>query len=302
MSAYTSDDLIKSVRVRGMFPDASQGSLSPENILLVASEELRMSIVPMILAVREKYYETFTEYDLTNNQAIYDIPKRAIGSMTSIVQYIVNNSMYALAPLDPKSIITTVSGLYPRGFYFENDKIVVYPTPNATQGTLRVRYYQRPSILLQTINCAQISSVDETNGTVTVSSYPSSWSSAMLVDFVSNKTPYTPYSVDKAISVISAGNVISFTTLPTNREGTSVVQIGDWLAPAGYTPIPEVLDEFFPILAAATALKLLSATGSREDHAIVKEELKEFIASGVKMITPRDVYGLKKVKSDWRNW
>ena len=54
MSAYTTLDLIKSVRVRGMFPDASQGSLSAENILLLANEELRLSIVPMILAAREK--------------------------------------------------------------------------------------------------------------------------------------------------------------------------------------------------------------------------------------------------------
>jgi hypothetical protein len=302
MSAYTTTDLIKSVRVRGMFPDASQGSLSPDNILLVASEQLREKLVPIILSVREKYYETFIDYNLTNGQAIYDIPARAIGGITSIVQFILNNSVTNLSPLDPSSIGTTQTGLYPRGFYFENDKVVVYPTPNSTSGILRLRYYQRPSLLIRDNEAAQITAVDEANGTVTVRTYPSSWSSAMLVDFINNNTPYSPYALDEPIEVISAGNVISFGSLPKNREEKSIVKVGDWLAPANYTPLPEMMADFFPVLAQATAVQLLSALGDKAAYEDKKGELNEMIKSAVKTITPRDVFGTKKVKSDWRNF
>lgn len=302
MSAYTTTDLIRSVRVRGMFPDASQGTLSPENILLVASEQLREKLVPLILSVREKYYETFIDYDLTNGQAIYDIPPRAIGGLTSIVQFILNEAVSNIPPLDPSSIASTTTGLYPKGFYFENDKVVVYPTPNATTGKLRLRYYQRPSLLIKDNEAAQITNFSEAEGTVTVRTYPSSWSSGMLLDFINNNTPYSPYALDEPIELISAGNVISFGTLPKNREGKPLVKIGDWLAPANYTPLPEIMADFFPVLAQATAVQLLDAIGYKDAYKTKKEELVEMIKAAIKTITPRDVFGLKKVKADWRNW
>ena len=129
MSVYTTDDLIKSIRVRGMFPDASKGSYSAENLLMVASEELSIKVVPMILSAREKYYETFVDYPLVSGMPLYPIPERAVGGVISLAQYIINQSVANLTPLDPTSVLTTVTGLYPKGFFFEDDHIMVYPTP-----------------------------------------------------------------------------------------------------------------------------------------------------------------------------
>lgn len=302
MSQYTTQDLIKSVRVRGMFPDASQGSLSPENILLLASEELRLNIVPLILSAREKYYETYVEYPLVANQSIYAIPDRAIGGLASMVQFIINEAITNLTPFDPNAAATTMAGMFPKGFYFENDHIVIYPTPSSSAGTIRIRYFQRPSLLEQTSNCAQITEVDSVNGTVTCSSIPTSWASGMKVDFINNNTPHTPYGVDSEIQNIAAGNVISFGTLPTNREGLLAVKKYDWLALAGYTPLPEIMSEFFVLLAQHTVVRLQEALSDNEAKAKAKEDLKEFRQAALKLITPRDQWGLKKVKSDWRNW
>ena len=302
MSAYTTLDLIKSVRVRGMFPDASTGTLSADNILMLATEELRLLVAPMILSAREKYYEKYIDYNMISEKAIYAIPERAVGCVVSTVQYIINNSITNLAPLDPNALATTVSGLYPRGFYFENDHICIYPRPNASAGVVRLRYYQRPSILEQTINCAQIASLSQAAGTVTVNTYPSSWAPAMTVDFISNKSPFTAYAIDTSIQNISAANVISFDALPLNTDGTLAVAVGDWLALAGYTPLPEIMSEFFPLLAQATAVKLLEAVGDKENCAIASAKLKTYADSALKLITPRDQFGLKKAKSDWRNW
>lgn len=307
MSAHTSDDLIKEVRYRGMFPDASKGSYSAENILLMASQELRMKLVPMILSVREKYYETYVDYPMISGISIYALPERAIGGMASSVQYIVNQSVTKLSNLEPISQRTTQTGLYPKGFWFENDHVVIYPVPNASQGTIRVRYFQRPSLLVKTLDCAQIVEIDAADMWAKVRSYPSSWSSGISVDFVSNTVPYTPYGIDYAVHTITAADgssetKIQFTSWPTNKDGVGAVAVGDWIATAGYTPIPELMNEFFPILAQRTVVKLLEASGDREGAQIAAEMAKEMVYDATKLITPREQFGLKKCVSGWRQW
>jgi len=305
MTAYTTTDLIKSVRVRGMLPDASEGSWSAENILLLASEELRLNIIPLILSVREKYYETFVDVNMIAGQSIYQIPSRASGGLLTMVQYIFNQAVTNLGPVDASSVSTTHQGLYPRSFFFENDHIVIYPTPTSSQGVLRLRYPQRPSLLEQVANCAQITAVDPVLETVTVSAYPSAWAPAMTVDFISNTVPYTPYCLDYPINVITANNsdfTISFVDLPYNREGALQVKVGDWLALAGYTPLPEIMSEFFPLLAQATVVKVFEATGDEKNMQLAAAKLKYYSDTAIKLITPRDQYGNKKIKSDWRNW
>jgi hypothetical protein len=200
-----------------------------------------------------------------------------------------------------------VTGLYPKGFWFENDHIVVYPTPNASQGTIRVSYFQRPSLLVKQLDAAQIVEIDATQMWVKVRSYPSSWTSGMLVDFVSNTVPYTPYGIDYAVSAITAADgssetKIQFTSWPLNPDGAGYVAVGDWVAAAGYTPIPEIMSDFFPILCQMTAVKLLEATGDREGMAAAKADCNELTANALKMITPRETFGLKKVVASWRQW
>lgn len=301
MSSLTTTDLIESVRVRGMFPDASQGSLSADNILLIASEELRLMIVPMIMSAREKYYETYIDYPLVAEQSLYRIPERAVGGVASMVQFIKDGSVRNVGLIDPNTISTTSYGQYPEYHYFENENVVVYPTPSSASGTLRIRYFQRPSLLAKTINCAQIMSVDSVNGTVTVNTYPSSWASGMKVDFISNSTPHTPYGIDQEIQVISAGNVISFNSLPLNKDGDLAVAKYDWLALAGYSPLPEIMSDFFPVLAQATAVKLLEATSDPGVNQ-ARSKLKEYADSALRLISPRNQWGLKKVVSNWRNF
>ena len=301
MSVYTTDDLIKSIRVRGMFPDASKGSYSAENLLMVASEELSIKVVPMILSAREKYYETFVDYPLVSGMPLYPIPERAVGGVISLAQYIINQSVANLTPLDPTSVLTTVTGLYPKGFFFEDDHIMVYPTPNASQGTIRLRYPQRTSRLAATIDCAKVTSVDPTTFVVSVYSIPSSWTSSTVIDFVGGHAPCSPYGIDTAILNVT-GTDISFSALPLDQNGAVAVKVGDWIAPAGFTPLPGIMEEFFPVLAQCTVVKLLEAVGDAGNLQSARDDLKVNISNALKLITPRDQFGLKKVTSNWRQW
>jgi hypothetical protein len=294
--AYTTLDLLSSIKTRGMFPDASTGSLSSASLLNLATEELHITLVPLILSVREKYYETYTDFTVTADQAAYAIPKRAIGGVVSTVQYINGTAIAELTQIDPNSVRTTDSSPSPRGYYFENNSLILYPTPSTTSGTLRVRFYQRPSRLEQTSNCAQVTSFDANAFTVSCSGgIPSTWTTGTTLDFIPQGIPYTPFGIDSVITGV-AGNDISFASLP------SAVAIGDWIALAEYTPIPEVPFEFFPVLAQATAVKGLEATGDLQNLQFAQPKLQAYIEAAMKMVTPRAQNATKKVVSGWRKW
>lgn len=298
MAQWTTADLLASVTARANFPDATKGSLSPASLLNFATEELHLTLVPMILACREKYYETYQDFPIVNGVATYAIPTRAIGGVLSAVQYVYGQTVVNLTPLDPSQVITTTTSATPRGFYYENNNVHLDPTPSGTGGTLRMRYFQRPSRLEQTINCAQITAVDPVGMTVTCSSVPSTWGNASVVDFVPSYIPYTPYGLNTAVTGIASG-VVSFVALPKDANGNLLVKVGDWLALAEYTPIPEVPFEFQPYLAQATVCKGLEATGDSQGLANATAKLDVYRKSAVSLITPRDQSGPKKIVSRW---
>lgn len=290
--AWTTTDLLTSVKNRAMIPDASSGSLSTPALLNFATEELLITLVPMILSVREKFFETYQDSALSTASALVTIPARAIGGTVSAVQYLYNGYIRQLMPIDPATVATTVGSASPTNFYFQNNSLVLYPTPNSTQGTVRVRYYQRPSRLEQTANCAQITSLGL--GTITCSSVPSSWGTGTVVDFVpQTASQATPYGLSTALTGVS-GNVLSVASVPSQAA------VGDWIALAEYTPIPELPFEFQSVLAQATAVKALEATGDSQGLQMAMAKLDQYQRAAILMITPRDQGAQKKVVSSWR--
>ena len=294
MNPYTTADLLQAVKNIGMLPDASSGSLSPDNLLVHATDELHGTIVPMILAAREHFYETYSDLTVSADKMTYPIPNRAIGGLLSSVQYIYGLNIIGLNPIQPTNASTTWSSLSPRGYWFENNNIVLYPTPSSPNYIIRMRYFQRPSRLTQVSNCGQIVSIDNVGQTVTLSSIPTSWTPGIVVDFVPTLLPNTPYGIDSSVTGIS-GTVVSFSTLP------ATVAVGDWLAIAGYTPIPELPYEMFASLAQATVCKALESIGDAQGLATAGENFKIKISNALKLITPRDQTGPKRVCSNWRN-
>lgn len=302
---FTTDDLINSVRVRGMLPDSSTGSYSNESILTLANEELKLTIVPLIISAREKYYEYVTDYNLEADKSFYPIPERACGGIVSSIQYILDNQVVHLNPIDAQSVRTLQPGIRPMGFYFQNNDIVVFPTPAVTQGTLRVIYPKATSNLTLTNKAAQILEVNYTDKTVKIQALPDArWSGAFLVDFVSRKAPYSPIAIDQIVNNITEGvsdYTISFPELPM-RGIEGLVQVGDWVTIANETPIPEIMNEFFSILSEATICKVYESEGNSEAFQKSMSRFAEYSQRALKLITPRDSFGLKKVCSNWRNW
>jgi hypothetical protein len=297
---YDTDDLISGVQNAMMLPNASSGSFSPTALLQYATWELQGPVMALILAAREKYYLTSVDIPIVASTSYYSIPERAAGGLILLAQYVNGNQITELPPLDPKETYTNNTGT-PRAMLFQNNYITLYPIPTQTVGTLRLYYYQRPSTLEQTINCAQITMIG--SGQVTVANVPSTWATGTLVDFIPQTLPYTPYGLDTSITSISGDTIVL--PLPTsgqsspNATPTPAPKVGDWLAIAEYTPIPEILREVFPVLMQATVCKVLEAAGDAEKLAQAQAKLASYIAAAKTQIQPRSQSGSKQVRSGW---
>lgn len=296
MASWTTADLLNTVLNRQMFPTASTGSLSPLVLLQFATEELYITLLPAIMSARAKYYETTQDTLITDLTPTIAIPSRAVNGAISAVQYTFGDDVCVLNPIDAWGISTTTPNNFPTNYYFQNNTIYLYPPPTGTNGTLTLRYFQRPSRLALISDCAQITAYNSETGVATFSAVPSTWTTSDLFDFVPQvASQATPYGINSAISAIS-GTTITFSSSPTG------VNVGDWIALAEYTPIPEIPFEFQAVLAQATAVKALEAINDPIALPIAQSKLNAYLQSMVQSVTPRDQTGLKKVVSGWRTF
>ncbi len=297
MAVWTTSDLLTSVRNRQMFPDASTGSLSDTALLQYGTDELYITLLPVIMGVREHFYETYTDYDYTDATPSIAIPNRSIGNTISSVQYLYGQAITALNPMDPSLAWTTQATSSPSNFFFENNNVVFYPTPVGSYGTIRFRWFQRPNSLVATSACAQITAFDA-NTLVATCTPVSTWTTTNTFDFIpqtANKA--TPYALDSVASAISATD-ITFTGM--SAADAALVQVGDWIALAGYTPVPEIPLEFQPALAQAICVRALGAINDNNAIGTAKADLANYLQGAVKLLTPRDQMGLKQGVPPWR--
>lgn len=294
MAAYTTADFLDSVRARGALPTTTNANNvnSTAKLLVLATEELHIKLLPLIMSAREEFYVARKEYAVTANQSHYVIPTRASGVVLRDIQLIDGTSVQSLGPIDSEQICTTATGDV-QGYYLEHNNVVLYPTPSSTSGTLRMRYFLRPSRLALVTACAQISAIDTGTNEVTVSTIPSTWAVGSIVDFVKATAPHANPAIDQTVTALS-GTIVTFASLPTD------LAVGDWIALAEYTPIPQLPYEFQPVLAQMTVVKALESIGDREGAKAARDDLDLIKNNALLLITPRVQGSVKKAVG--RNW
>lgn len=295
--SWTTTDLLTNIKNREMFPDASTGSLSDTALLQYATDELYITLLPMIMGVRENYYATYTDYSYTNSTPTIRIPGRAIGGGLSSVQYIYGQAICNLDPIQPTIAWTTVTSSSPSNFFFQNNDVVFFPPPAGAYGTIRFRWFQRPSRLALTSDCAQITAFNSTTGQATCT-VPTSWTTSNIFDFIPQEaSEATPFALDSVANSITSTSM-TFSALSSTDLAT--IAVGDWIALSQYTPIPEIPFEFQVVLAQATCVRGLEATNDEIGLKAAMPTLQAYMQGAVKMLTPRDQLGNKKVVSSWR--
>jgi hypothetical protein len=274
--SYLSDTLINSIKIKASVP-TSQSLFTNQSFLDLINEEIQTNIVPELMRIKEEYFSTKIDVQLLDGVNSYSIPERAIGGMLRDVQIVESGTVYSLPRLYQEDQIQTTEQR--QGFYLEGNNIIVSPTPIHSNDILRISVYQRPSKVVLSTECAQITSIDTTLNQVIVTSLPSNITSNELIDLVRNKPGFECLEIDKTISGIS-GLTISFTSLP------SKLAVGDWICLSGESPIAQIPVEVQPVLTQAVVVKCLESMGDSKMK-IAEEKLQMMKQKVFGMISPR---------------
>lgn len=276
--AYTTSQLLQAIERRSFAPE-NQLTFSTEELLAMAHEELQSVILPAILAVREEYFVTHTDYAVTAGQSGYDVPPRSIGLVVREIQLVNSTGSYRDLPrMEPEDVRSSQSGS-PQAFFVKNNQIHLYPTPSATQDTLRVQFFASPGLFVEPSAAAIISAIDTATNVVTVSTIPSTWTTGDTFDFISSKGGHEYRGLDFTSTLVS-GNDITFSSLP------STLAVGDYISLQDESPLVQLPPNFRPVLAQATAARVLESM-NQPGAADAMRQTEKLLASAIGLITPR---------------
>lgn len=274
-------ELISALKIHGSFPN-SDDLFSDSDFLSLFNHQMKAELTPMMMKLNEEYFLQSKDFTISQG-ASYRIPSRAIGSI-----------IRDLKVVDGSGNQQSLTRLYEEdrplgksGYYMLRNSVEL--SNDFTSNTLRMKYFARPSTLVLTTACAQVSTINTGTFTVVVSAAPATFSNGTVIDFVQNTNPYDLLGMDYSISSIS-GTTIIFTSLP---DGLAV---GDWICLATESPVPMFPDEMHPVLVQSALCKTLS---SKKDKAY-RDELDTLIRvkeDAINMLDPRVQDNSNKVRS-----
>ena len=280
--------LVSSV-YRGVLSPNAQNAQQPSDVINFLDQEMRTTIVPLVLAAQEEFW--VTNYDQPVLQGVYNytIPKRAAFATWRDVVFVDNAGLEInLSMLSPEYLkLTYPSGgnapLYVFGFVLQNDQIILYPNTagTPTQYKLRMKIKRRPNNLTQTTNCAQIvAPPNPSTKVVTVNAVPAGWAATDIFDIIPNSPQFTSLKDDQTITLINVNN-LTFTSLPP------LMQVGDWVCPAQMSCIPQVPYDMFPLLVQRGIIRVLESLGDTQNLTVAERRYQDMAVDFARTVSPR---------------
>lgn len=275
----TTNALLKSIKRRAMIPD-NQNTFTDQDFIDLMNEEMMIGIVPSILQMKEEYFIFKEIIPLVSEKSNYPIPERALASKirelcfrdTPNSQAGNEYEMTQIAVDDRYTGLSNGTGSADftgfRRFYLMGNDVVLHPSvgPSA-YGSLAFYYYIRPNSLVKDSSVASIVGIDRNNGTLTLSSIPSGYTTSTSsneltrYDFIKSRSAHNILDIDITLNSINSTTKTVF--LDANKIPKDL-EVGDYLALAGQTCIPNIPTELHMILAQRVAQRLLEAIGDTE--------------------------------------
>lgn len=297
----TSLSLVQSVLTRVLMP-LSDNTLDETRIIELLDEEMRATVVPLVLSAKEEFY--VQNYDQTPVQGVYTytIPQRAaFATWRDVVFVDTLGNEINMTELPPEYVKITypvgnLPPMYTFGFVMQNDHIILWPQTMTipTQYTLRMKVKRRPNHLTSVDNCGQVTAVSPGTNQVTLSNNgDTTWTTSTSFDAIPNYPQFTSLGDDLTISAINqvtpTATVLTFNTgdYPTN------IAIGDWICPAGMSCISQIPYDMFPLLAQRGVIVCLQALGDTQNLQIAERKYQDMAADFIRTVSPR-IEGARK--------
>lgn len=297
---YTVDQstlsLVQSVQTHSLTP-LSSNTLTSGVIIEALDEEMRSTIVPLILAAQEEYYVQNYDQTLTAGVYTYTIHKRAaFATWRDIVFVDSMGNEINMTNLPPEYVkitypIGNLPPMYTFGFIMQNDHINLWPQNMTvpTQYTLRMKIKRRPNHLTSYANCGQVTAINTNTKVISLSvNGDGTWTTATTFDVIPNAPQFTSRQDDMAITAIdNTANTITVSTIPTG------LIVGDWICPAQMSCIPQIPYDMFPLLAQRGVIRCLESLGDSQNLQIAERKYQDMAADFARTVSPR-VNGTRK--------
>jgi hypothetical protein len=287
---FLTEDLLTSIKSRSLAP-ISQSTFQDTDLLTIANEELRLKLVSKIMTKREDFFLQRYQFTTVSGLASYALPPKAIGNAIKCV-FLINadKSRRDLLRVDvDRTAGFQVTNAEPSNFYFMGDSITLVPTPTNVV-TIEVVYFARPSELVTTSLCAKITAISSLAGSTTLT-VNTDLSTTVLtgakVDIISATPPFLSLAEKSTVTSISSTQVVVSTASVSDSTGAVLPQVGDYIAPTGFSNIPQIPIEFHPVLAQMVAVRLLYSLGDLNKWNAGKAQLKEDLSDATDLIQNR---------------
>ncbi len=260
-------------------------------ILAIATEEQEATLVPELIKVPGNHLLSYTDTTLVAGTSRYRLPERAIRPERVVVV----NSAGALIgrlPLASGDMVDEVlAGFMPRGDAIgywapENNHAVVALRDSILQSghSLRIFYRRQPNTLVATADCWVVTVVTSGSptyelGPINVGDGPHDTTEGELYDIIVPRPSFEARFEDLE-NAATATNQLGIISEPA-------ILVGDYVAAAGYTPVPQLPVAFHAVLAAFTTARVLRESGNRAAAVDALAEANRKLQSALTTITPR---------------
>ena len=315
---YDVDTLISQIRLSENIPDGEQ-VFTDDDCIVFLNEELSITVIPLILTVREDYFTVTHDYSFPlaqNGPSTITIPSEATGLKLRDV-FIVDSqgNFFNLPRLTPSQAASYgnywgvnsngSTGLQNAAFYLQGNTVQLFPFTIAPGNTFRLLYHRKPNELISLIDCAQILSVDVGSGLVSLDNSPIDWTASTTMDII-NSEPNFDFALDQNATNLYYATPATLTNQPiVSAPGGNTIfvssglaaqlQPGQYICETGTSPFIQYLPiDIYPLLKEAVAIRCLRALNDTEAEQMAISKFKQMATNVVNGLTTPRVEGKPK--------
>lgn len=264
---WRSDEFLLNAKRRGNISTSVDG-WDDDDLLAMATDEMRDSIVPMLRRLSEEFLVNDYDQNIASGTAAYSLPDWALGEALRDVQlYDGSGGYHALVRKEPSDVSAVAASNRPTCYFLRDSKVVLVPTPTtAVTSGLRLRCLRRPSKLVGLGRGFEVDAIDLDTGYVDVS--PLSGADTLYslhgtdtpdVE-VTLATPGFRVPVESGVTLDPA-QVANYDKIAFTLAQAAMFSVGDVVTLTGESVVPQIPAELHALLAQATVCSFLRASG-----------------------------------------
>lgn len=242
----TLNQIIQNIKERALLV-SSQNTISDDRLALYVNDELNQYLIPLINEANQEYLIVEKELELEEGQTKIRIPSSALGGiLRSITAQVGDNHPFHLKAItrEERELYQSAHGLV---YYIQGNTINLVPDQKSLV-KITLSYVKKPSRLVFESDARRITSINPQAGSIVVTSSAPFIKNNTAFDIVSHLYPNeVPLENVGAVSITN--NQVVFPSI----DG---VEVGDWLAAPGTTPLAPIQDELIPLLEERVVLRV----------------------------------------------